>query len=164
MTARPDVHSDRFDDDRPERRPMASSPCWNDLHDTARTFLHVDFTVPGLGPVVRGWWDIADALHVSVRVAQRMAARGELIVARERTTGGGRGRVWCSVGEAVTVARLRAGLPAADLDRIGNADRAALDRAVERVMAKKRDEGEQPPAATDGETAGRCDPEKGGTE
>jgi hypothetical protein len=128
------------DDDREpldarERRCMADSPAFDDLDDVTRQTLPIDFIVPGLGPVLRGWCNIACALNVSARAAQRLAQRGELIVAHERTPGG-RGRVWCSVGEVVTVARRRAGLSPADLARLEHTERESFRRAVDRCRVE----------------------------
>jgi len=123
MSGRPGVRPGRFDDagdgddldrepdDRPARRPMAMEPYFNDLDLRTRSVLraYLDGGPPGCGMVVKGWRSLALALSVSPRTAQRLAERGELIVVREQTPGR-RGRVWCSVGEVVTVARRRAGL------------------------------------------------------
>jgi hypothetical protein len=122
MSGRPDVRPGRFDDagdggdresdDRPERRPMDTSLRWWDLDVYTRAVLQpvIDAGAAGLGMIVRGWWSVSQALQVSPRTAQRMEAAGELVVAHERTPGGGHGRVWCTVAEIVNCARARAGL------------------------------------------------------
>jgi hypothetical protein len=122
------ANAERFNDgldafDAPRRRPMRMRPTFDELDEVTRCVLreHVRMGPSGIGEIVRGWFNVAVVLNVSERTAQRMAARGALIVGRE-VTAGGRGRIWTTLGEAVSAARRRLGLPADATGDAGKGD------------------------------------------
>ena len=122
------ANAERFNDgldayDAPRRRPMRMRPEWDDLDEVTRCELqeHVSRGPLGIGTIVVGWFNVAAVLNVTMRTAQRMAARGALVVGRE-VTAGGRGRIWTTIGEAVSAARRRLGLPADATGDAGKGD------------------------------------------
>ena len=122
------ANAERFNDgldayDAARHRPMRMRPTFDELDELTRCMLeeHISGGPPGIGTIVRGWFNVAVVLNVSMRTAQRMAARGALVVGRE-VTPGGRGRIWTTIGEAVSAARRRLGLPADATGDAGKGD------------------------------------------